>query len=268
MEHPVNKAPEATRKPVLAVPGPISTTTAPAPESAPVPDSAPVAVSPVSPEISPSHDSQGREIAETIKDVAWGEFHIVKTANAWWGDTQKVHRLIDAYKIDATDEEACAYAGIRVKALEYFRQVHPDFSEVKAACKQLLKLAARDKIARAINSQKSTDDIPHLAQANWYAERKLKDEFSTRAEVVDPRAEEMKKASEDLKQLIDDVSKLTKDDTTGPEAVGARSEADREPRAVPVEGGDGESSAAPSTAPGATDPGPEAAPTVAASSPA
>jgi hypothetical protein len=266
MDNPVNKAPETPRKPVLAVPGPISTTATPAPESAPEPESAPVAVSPVSPEISPPAPERmtGKDEpwAYLIQDSNFGDFYVLNSANAWWLDRGKVERLISAYKIDSTNEEACAYAGIRPTNLQYFEEQHPDFSYVKAACKQLLKLAARDKIARAINSKKASEEIPHLAQANWYAERKLKDEFSTRAEVVDPRTAEMNKVTEELKQLIDDVAKLTEDDEIRSQALGARSEEDRKPGTLPDEGGRSESDDAAGDTTGATDTGPEAAPPV------
>lgn len=114
--------------------------------------------------------------AYTITDVNFGEFKVLNTANGWWLDQQKVQLLIAAYKIDASDEEACAYAGIRAENLRYFKDMHPDFLHVKAACKQLPFLTARNTIVSGLASDSK--------MALDYMERKRKHEFGRRDEHV------------------------------------------------------------------------------------
>lgn len=116
------------------------------------------------------------EYIYTITDAAFEDFKIMKTANAWWLDRRKVENLIAAYKFDCTDEEACAYAGIRIHQLRYFRETHPDFSQVKEACKQLPTIQARNTVVNALRTD------PKLAMD--YLERKRKSEFGKRDEHI------------------------------------------------------------------------------------
>lgn len=118
--------------------------------------------------------------AYTIKDVAFGEFKVLNSANAWWLERLKVQKLIDAFKIDANDDEACAYAGILPKTFAYFKELHPDFLGVKSACKQTLGLKAKAALARKVEKE-----------PEWYLERKRKDEYSTRSEVTGANGREL-----------------------------------------------------------------------------
>ena len=120
--------------------------------------------------------------AYTLTDKNFGEFKVFNTANGWWLDKQKVHDLIAAYKIDATDEEACSYAGIRIENLRYFKEMHPEFLQVKEACKQIPCLKARQTIVQALGN---ADD------AKWYLEKKRKKEFSSRTELSGPDGESL-----------------------------------------------------------------------------
>lgn len=81
--------------------------------------------------------------AYRITDACFGEFLVLKTANAWWQDSTKVSKLIDAYKFECTDNEARFYAGISTRQLEYFNEVHPEFCGIKAICKEEMGLMAR-----------------------------------------------------------------------------------------------------------------------------
>ena len=131
--------------------------------------------------------------AYTITDVNFGEFKVLNTANGWWLNQQKVELLIAAYKIDASDEEACAYAGIRAENLRYFKDMHPDFLHVKAACKQLPFLTARNTIVSGLAKD--------TKMALDYMGRKRKHEFGRRDEhVVIP-------TEKTLEDLIDDYEK-------------------------------------------------------------
>lgn len=114
--------------------------------------------------------------AYVIKDAVFGEFKVLNTANAWWADASKVRRLIDAYKIDCTDAEACIYAGILYKTLGYFQTLHPEFLGIKAACKELPCLVARQTINTALKN--------NAGDAWKYLERKRKHEFGPNIDVT------------------------------------------------------------------------------------
>jgi hypothetical protein len=91
------------------------------------------------------------QYAYTLTDTAYGEFNLLPTANAWWGDKSKVTKLLDAYKFECTDLEAIGYIGISPEQLEYFAKLHPDFLRVKTACRQQLGIMARTHFANMIH---------------------------------------------------------------------------------------------------------------------
>jgi len=130
----------------------------------------------------PEERQTGKETiyAYEINDKAFGIFKALNTANGWWLDRIKLDNLISAYKIDCTDEEACAYAGISLAQYKYFKELHPEFSDVKSACKQLPFLKARKTINEGLNE---------VENARWYMERKKKSEFSARTELSGPEGE-------------------------------------------------------------------------------
>jgi hypothetical protein len=144
----------------------------------------------------PTDRQTGKEekYAYTITDKSFGEFKVLNSANAWWLDQLKVRDLIAAYKIDSTDEEACAYAGVSLEQLRYFKTLHPDFSLVKHACKQLPMLKARKTL---------NDSLDQPVHAQWFLERKRKAEFSKREETVTYTGEKT------LEDLLDDFKNET-----------------------------------------------------------
>lgn len=86
-----------------------------------------------------------------------------------------IAKLEQAFSLGATDLEACFYAGIGKTSLYRYQEEHPEFTERKKALKEKLVLKARSVIADALeNKDKQT--------AQWYLERRKKDEFSTRHE--------------------------------------------------------------------------------------
>lgn len=112
--------------------------------------------------------------AYIFKDPTLGELKVLNSSNAWWLDSVKLQKLIDSYKLYATDDQACFYAGITTNQLEYFQKLHPDFYGIKHACKQYPNLSAKKKVVGDI--EKSTET------AKWWLERTEKDTFSTRQE--------------------------------------------------------------------------------------
>jgi len=91
--------------------------------------------------------------AYTIKDVTFGEFNVLNSANAWWLDRAKLDKLITAYKNGLDDPEARVYAGISRFNYNYFLEKHPEFSTIKEDCQEVTNLVARN----AITSQMKTD---------------------------------------------------------------------------------------------------------------
>ena len=86
-----------------------------------------------------------------------------------------INKLEQAFSLGATDLEACFYAGIGKTSLYRYQEEHPEFTERKAALKDKLVLKARQVVASAMESgDKQT--------AQWYLERKKKDEFSIKTE--------------------------------------------------------------------------------------
>lgn len=116
-----------------------------------------------------------RGIAYVIKDIYFPDFEVKKSANAWWIDMRKVERLIEAYKIQCTDEEASAYAGISIAQLRYFRENHDDFYQVKEACLSINFMKARQSISNNLSN-------PEFALK--FMERKKKEEFGLRKELI------------------------------------------------------------------------------------
>jgi hypothetical protein len=117
--------------------------------------------------------------AYTLKDRAFGEFHVKNSANAWWLDSLKVEKLFDAYKFECTDIQACVYAGISEENLRYFRENHEDFSRVKAACKQVLSLKARQTFGKWVENGDREATMTTLRKNH-------KQEFAGQLNLADP----------------------------------------------------------------------------------
>ena len=86
-----------------------------------------------------------------------------------------ITKLEQAFSLGASDLEACFYAGIGKTTLYEYQNKNPEYAERKAALKDKLVLKARTVLAKAMeDGDKQT--------AQWYLERKKKDEFSQRQE--------------------------------------------------------------------------------------
>lgn len=86
-----------------------------------------------------------------------------------------IAKLEQAFSLGASDTEACFYAGVSPDSLYAYQKKHPEYAERKAALKDKLILKARTVIAKSMeDGDKQT--------AQWYLERKKKDEFSSRSE--------------------------------------------------------------------------------------
>lgn len=84
----------------------------------------------------------------------------------WWGNKNKVLAIINAYKSDFTNSEACVEAGITFQQLTYFCKIHPHFLAVKTRLKKAVVIIAKRGIVH---------DVALLAgfkSRQWYLERK------------------------------------------------------------------------------------------------
>jgi hypothetical protein len=92
-------------------------------------------------------------------------------------DDGVLNKLEQAFSLGATDLEACFYAGISHQTLYNYQNKYPEFVERKEALKDKLILKSRMVVSDALdNGDKQT--------AQWYLERKKKDEFSPKHETA------------------------------------------------------------------------------------
>ena len=92
-------------------------------------------------------------------------------------------QLKQAFAIGCTDEEACAYAKIGKSSLYRYIEQHPEFREESNRLKKEPILKAKNTIVRSL------DDVK---DAQWYLERKKKDEFSLRSKFTGRDGEDIK----------------------------------------------------------------------------
>lgn len=86
-----------------------------------------------------------------------------------------IDKLEQAFSLGASDLEACLHAGIGKSTLYNYQNQNPSFVERKELLKDKLILKSRAVLAAALgNNDKQT--------AQWYLERKRKEEFSVRTE--------------------------------------------------------------------------------------
>lgn len=84
-------------------------------------------------------------------------------------------KLKECFFYGHTDAEACLLCGISEDVLYKYQRENPDFIKEKERLKQNPSAKARKLIYDAID--KGDKDM-----AKWFAERKMKDEFSTKQE--------------------------------------------------------------------------------------
>lgn len=85
-----------------------------------------------------------------------------------------VAKLEQGFKIGLNDTECCAYADISRDALYDYIKKHPEFGDKKDKWKQNPIAKAKHTIYKNLNDARI---------AQWYLERKCKDEFSAQSKV-------------------------------------------------------------------------------------
>jgi len=135
-------------------------------------------------------------IAYTITDKIFEKLEVKNSANAWWLEKTKVEALIQVFKFDGTQEEACSYAGITQRQYDYFIEQHPQFCEIIGACREIPNLKARKTAVSKIEES--------YQNAMDYLKRKKKKEFGDRMEVDNPAQVE---AIKSLENIIKEIRK-------------------------------------------------------------
>ncbi len=90
-----------------------------------------------------------------------------------------LEKLERAFSNSFTDEEACLYVGIDTQTLYNYCKKNPDFSSKKEALKKKPNLKAKMVLLKGLNSNDINISLP---TAKYWADRKMKDEFSLRTE--------------------------------------------------------------------------------------
>jgi len=85
-----------------------------------------------------------------------------------------VKKLEEAFTMGCSDVEACLYAGISKQTLYSYQKKVPEFVDRKSELKNNPLLKARRTIF---------ENLDKVNTATWYAERKAKEEFSTKQEM-------------------------------------------------------------------------------------
>ena len=141
--------------------------------------------------------------AWTFKDANVGTLTALNAdQGAWWiGEEGKVrfHKLVDAWKLDANDEEAIFYAGITIDQLKHFQKLHPDVYTIKHLCKQNLGLLAKKNFAKKVENGEA--DLVYLRM-------KRKDEgYSYRIEATGADGRDLVDGlTAKVRAMIDEVS--------------------------------------------------------------
>ena len=89
---------------------------------------------------------------------------------------ETLQKLEEAFSNGATDKEAIFIANISSATFYAYCKDNPEFSERKEALKDMPKYRAKKNIVGKITD----GDVP---TSQWYVERKVKEEFSTRNDV-------------------------------------------------------------------------------------
>lgn len=85
-----------------------------------------------------------------------------------------LRKLREAFLVDATDEQACLFAGISVRPFYEYQAANPEFKQQKEQWKTQVRLHAKFRVAKDVKKDG--------ALALKLLERREKDSYSTRVE--------------------------------------------------------------------------------------
>ena len=98
-------------------------------------------------------------------------------------DTFVLRKLYEAFIVGSSDEEACFWANIGKSCLYDFQAEYPEFLELKEEWKLNPTLRARNTIYK---------NLDNPTNAQWYLERKKKNEFAQRTELTGSEGTDLK----------------------------------------------------------------------------
>lgn len=110
--------------------------------------------------------------------------YIRKSANAWWMDSMKLHRLIYTFDHNvASIEEGCKSADITLRQYRYFVKIHPLVEERRMARHHALSIAAKQERAKKIQNGEGNAALEYLAEKYPY-EYSLRHHRTPQAELL------------------------------------------------------------------------------------
>jgi hypothetical protein len=98
---------------------------------------------------------------------------------------ETLRKLEDCFTNAMTDDEACIYVGITPPALYDYCKKNPSFLIKKEGLKKKVGLKAKMNIVKSITKDNNVQD------SKWWAERKMKEEFSLRVENINQDTKEL-----------------------------------------------------------------------------
>ena len=108
-----------------------------------------------------------------------------------------LQKLEQGFKIGLTDEECCAYAEIAMSSLYHYQKQNPEFLEKKLKWKQNPIAKAKHTIYKNLDDAKT---------AQWYLERKCKEEFSTQSKLeLESKGINIVVADDEHKKMLEDL---------------------------------------------------------------
>ena len=94
-----------------------------------------------------------------------------------------LQKLEQAFSMGCTDNEASIYANIAISSLYNYQKQNPEFLDRKEQLKENPILKARTKVFNEIEK--------NVLTAQWYLERKKKDEFAVRTEMTGDKGKDL-----------------------------------------------------------------------------
>ena len=95
---------------------------------------------------------------------------------------ETIAKLEEVFSLGGSDSEACFYANISKQTLYNYQKENPEFVDRKEALKEKPILKARQTVVKALDDPKD---------AQWFLERKRKEEFSLRQELTGAEGESL-----------------------------------------------------------------------------
>lgn len=111
---------------------------------------------------------------------------------------ETIAKLEEIFALGGTDTEATFYAGINLETLYAYQRKNPDYVKRKEALKETPVLKARRLVVNSLST--------NLSAAQWYLEKKKKDEFSSRQELTGKDGKDlMSNLTEEEKRGLDNI---------------------------------------------------------------